>query len=55
MAKELIAGFAGAFIDKQFETHGLDLSTRRRRNARPSSMLNKLLHNMAGTMARPSI
>ncbi|KAI0279186.1 hypothetical protein BGY98DRAFT_933345 [Russula aff. rugulosa BPL654] len=23
-AKEVIAGLAGAFIDKQFETHGLD-------------------------------
>jgi len=23
-AKEIAAGFAGAFIDKQFETHGLD-------------------------------
>ncbi|KAF8502844.1 CipC1 protein [Russula emetica] len=24
-AKEIAAGFAGAFIDKQFETHGVDL------------------------------
>ncbi|KAI9508865.1 putative phosphoglycerate mutase family protein [Russula earlei] len=27
-AKELIAGFAGAFVDKEFETHGLDFIDR---------------------------
>ncbi|RMZ80347.1 hypothetical protein DV738_g2875, partial [Chaetothyriales sp. CBS 135597] len=47
-AKELLAGFAGAFVDREAETKGLDFIDRERVKKQAQEQINSVPPNQAG-------
>ncbi|KAF8500862.1 CipC1 protein [Russula emetica] len=47
-AKEIAAGFAGAFIDKQFETHGLDFLDKEKAKYQANQQVDQAVDQYGG-------
>jgi hypothetical protein len=47
-AKEVMAGFAGAFVDKEFETHGLDFIDKEKAKYQANQYCNQAVDQYGG-------